>query len=311
MANWYVKRGSETAGPLTQERLKELASQGRIQNTDLIRKGEAGSFVEARQIPGLLPKNEDDFESISSSSQPAPKKKNTALIVILAILGGGGTLFIIILLALLLPAIQQAREAARRSQSKNNLKQIGLALHNYHEVHRVFPPGGTAKTDGTPYHSWQTYILPFMDQASHYNRINFDQPWSAPENRPHFQKEIKAYLNPNIDEKVSPAGLGLSHYVGNAELLKTNGDFSIRDITDGSSNTIMAIETGENFKPWGDPTNIDKPVNILGPGRITSFSQGSHVLMGDGSVRFVSENTDPAVLEALGTPGGGEIVGEF
>jgi len=309
MANWYVKRGSETAGPLTQERLKELASQGRIQDTDLIRKGEAGSFVEARQIPGLLP-NEDDFESISTSSQPAPKKKNTALIVILIILGGGGFLFSI-LLALLLPAIQQAREAARRSHSKNNLKQIGLALHNYHDVHEVFPPGGIAKTDGTPYHSWQTFVLPFIGQAPLYNRINFDQPWSTPENQPHFQQEIQEYLNPTLDERTSPNGLGLSHYVANEKTLGTNSSLRMRHITDGTSNTILAFETGEDLKAWGDPTNFGSPGDFIGPHRKKAFFGGTQVLMGDGSVRFVSENTDPAVLEALSTPRGGEMIGEF
>lgn len=74
MANWYVKRGSETAGPLTQQRLKELATEGRIKDTDLIRKGEDGSFIEAHQIPGLLP--DEDFETVSSSREPATKKIN-------------------------------------------------------------------------------------------------------------------------------------------------------------------------------------------------------------------------------------------
>lgn len=310
MVNWYVKRGEEIAGPLTRERVKELADQGKIQETDLIRKGEDTAFVEAGQIPGLLPE-EDDFESAATSSQPAQKKNNTVLILVLAILGGGGILVILILMALLLPAIQQARDAARRSTSKNNLKQIGLALHNYHDSHRVFPPGGTAKSDGTPYHSWQTYILPFMEQAPLYNRIDFDQPWSAPENQVFFKQNIPQYLNPQIPDKTSPEGLALSHYVANSQALNANSHLQIREIRDGTSNTILAFESGKKFKPWGDPTNFGKPADYLGSGHKPAFRGGSHVLMGDGSVRFVSENIDPAVLKALSTPAGGEVVGEF
>ncbi|WP_298866700.1 DUF4339 domain-containing protein, partial [uncultured Gimesia sp.] len=129
MANWYVKRGSQTAGPLTLERLKELATQGKIQNTDQVRKGEEGQFQQAGQIPGLIPAKDseawDEFEANtqSQSQTTAPKKNNTALIVILAIFAGGGLLIIPILIALLLPAVQQARNAARRSTSKNNLNR--------------------------------------------------------------------------------------------------------------------------------------------------------------------------------------------
>jgi len=90
------------------------------------------------------------------------------LLVVIAIIG--------VLVALLLPAVQQAREAARRSQCKNNLKQIGLALHNYHDIYNTLPPGGI----GTFYISWFVSILPQTDQAPMYNQFNFnDQAYSG------------------------------------------------------------------------------------------------------------------------------------
>ena len=101
-------------------------------------------------------------------SNGGPKRGFTLieLLVVIAIIA--------ILIALLLPAVQQAREAARRSNCKNNLKQIGLALHNYHETHSIFPPGyvGTAynSTAGSKI-AWSAMILPFVDQANLYNQI--------------------------------------------------------------------------------------------------------------------------------------------
>ena len=150
-----------------------------------------------------------------------------------------------------------------------------------------------------------------MDQAPLYNRINIHQPWTTPENRKHFTQVIPDYLHPSVEETVSPDGLALSHYIGNELLLETNGNTRFRDITDGASTTIMAIESGEGFKPWGDPTNIDHPANVMREGRKTSMVGGNHVLLSDGAVRFVSENIDPEVLKAMSTPNGGEAIGEF
>src|SRR5262249_6692879 len=83
----------------------------------------------------------------------------------------------LIALALLLPAIQQAREAARRSQSKNNLKQLGLALHNYHDCFSCFPPGGTFDPAARGHHGWPMLLVPYLEATPLYNQIDFRQPW--------------------------------------------------------------------------------------------------------------------------------------
>lgn len=104
-------------------------------------------------------------------SSQVPKKRGFTLIELLVVIA-----IIAILIALLLPAVQQAREAARRSQCKNNLKQIGIALHNYHDTFRMFPhnasAGGTNVTNSGP--SWLVRILPYIDQAPAYNQITFN-----------------------------------------------------------------------------------------------------------------------------------------
>ena len=211
-----------------------------------------------------------------------------------------------------------SREAARRSTSKNNLKQFAIALHNYHETYSFFPPGNTTNSDGNPSHSWQALILPYLNQKPLFNQINFDQPWNATENQPIFRTVMPVYLNPVIsvldpkqDKTTSPEGYGLSHYAGNELVLKQNQGSQIREIKDGLSNTIFAMEIGENFKPWGDPTSIGKPVQILGPGKKTSQKGGNYILMGDGAVRFITKEIDPTVLKALSTPSSGEEVREF
>jgi len=94
------------------------------------------------------------------------------LLVVIAIIA--------VLIALLLPAVQQAREAARRTQCRNNMHQIGLALHNYHDTHSCFPPGNVIGSAGWAdpgsQHSWMTQILPFLDEAALYNSYNFSRP---------------------------------------------------------------------------------------------------------------------------------------
>lgn len=104
------------------------------------------------------------------------------LLVVIAIIA--------ILIALLLPAVQQAREAARRTQCKNNLKQLGLALHNYHDVFNTFPPNGANAPSQGPScggrfnQSWLSWsgmamLLPYIEQANIYNQINFSNQWNC------------------------------------------------------------------------------------------------------------------------------------
>ena len=202
-------------------------------------------------------------------------------------------------------------EESRRTTSKNRLKQIGLALHSYHETHSLFPPGGTLTHDEKPYLSWQTFILPFIDQAELYNQLNHNYPWNHPINQSIFKTEIPLYLNPVVGETISADGLGLSHYVGNQYVMFANSNLRIRDFRDGAANTILAVESGENFKPWGDPTNFADPVTVFGSGQKSAFTGGKHILLGDGSVRFVSDKIDPALVKALSTPDGGERLNQY
>src|SRR6187200_2395721 len=108
------------------------------------------------------------------------------LLVVIAIIA--------ILIALLLPAVQQAREAARRTQCKNNLKQIGLALHNYHDTYMLFPAAHLDDLQGKPKLSWRVSILPYMDEAPRFNRYNFSDTWDGASNAALLAPAPRTYL---------------------------------------------------------------------------------------------------------------------
>ena len=240
----------------------------------------------------------------------------TVVIIVVAVVGGMSLLVCGLLVALLLPALQQAREAARRTQSKNNLKQIGLALHNYHDVHATFPPGGIYGEDGTAYHSWQSTLLPYVDSAPLYNRIDYDYPWTDPVNADLYRTVVPVYLHPSDESaQFAPDGFAASHYAGSSQVFFPNSNIRIRDILDGTANTLMAGEVGAGYKAWGDPTNVRDPADGIRVSPDTfgrdDAQLGANMLLMDGSVRYLSGDIAPDVLKALSTYDGGEQVGEF
>ncbi|MFK7777241.1 MAG: DUF1559 domain-containing protein, partial [Gimesia sp.] len=206
------------------------------------------------------------------------QKRGFTLIELLVVIA-----IIAILIALLLPAVQQAREAARRSTCKNSLKQIGLALHNYLDTHSTFPPGIT-RANQHPYAGvsgwntgkvlWSAFILPYMDQGPLYNKIDFSMPdpGKNANNADVRSVKLSIYRCPS-DPGTTGSSIGPSNYtacVGNSPLGSVSGGGSsyqnngtsvfftdsktkIRDITDGTSNTMMISEllVGSEYINYG------------------------------------------------------------
>jgi hypothetical protein len=237
-----------------------------------------------------------------------------AVLAVLLLIGCGVFAFFALAVgSLTLPAVQQARQAAEATQSRNNLKMIGLGLHNYHDTFRQFPPGGIYGEDGTAYHSWQTMLLPYVDMAPLYNSIDFDVPWTDPVNTGHFQYPVEVFLRPGVAERADAEGFAVSHYAGSSQIFVPNGQVKLSTITDGTSNTILVGEVAAGFKRWGDPTNVRDPADGLLHDANTfgavNLERGTvDFLLGDGSVRAISTNIDPDVLKALATPDGGEQI---
>ncbi|WP_437230940.1 DUF1559 domain-containing protein [Planctomicrobium sp. SH661] len=299
------------------------------------------------------------------------------LLVVIAIIA--------VLIALLLPAVQQAREAARRSQCKNNLKQLVLGLHNYHDTYRVFPPGSfkigstTAPSRGTGL-SFHASLLPYIDQAPLYSKFNFNAiAWDT--NRDLAVTPISVFLCPsgsvrysNHPSELSSASSKLSttHYLGvlgpyggsgtpvnpvtgsvypyTAEanyggyssegILVWGESKSMRDVTDGSSNTLLLAESSSNsldmqsccFRTWMRGTTDDNSRPCITGARSIRYAPnaatpvissptfnhmmfnsghtgGIQVGMADGAVSFLSDNIDMTVYRSLSTRSSGEVTG--
>lgn len=203
-------------------------------------------------------------------------------------------------------------QVVRRMISVNNLKQVGLAVFYYQEAHHAYPPGGTIDQRGQMRHGWQSLILPYLEQNALYERIDFAVPWDDPRNAPAFQTIIGHYSNPYPGvPKRDAAGYALSYYTGNAYVLGGAHPRTPEEITDGTSNTILAGEVAEGSKPWGHPANWRDPALGINrsPNGFGSFSPGgANVLFADGMVKFVKSTVDPKILKALGTPAGGEKI---
>jgi prepilin-type processing-associated H-X9-DG protein len=207
--------------------------------------------------------------------------------------------------ALLLPAVQSARTAARRAQSVNNMKQIGLAMHNFHSSFNTFPAAAICDQDGKPLLSWRVAILPYIEQQALYNEFHLDEPWDSEHNKTLIDKMPRIYAIPN-----APAPDGQTYYqvfVDNGALFDVSEGIGLEKVTDGTSNTILCVEAGKSV-PWTKPEDItydpEKPLPKLG----NHFPGGFNAGFADGSVKFIKHTIDMDTLRALITRDGGEVV---
>jgi len=202
------------------------------------------------------------------------------------------------------PAVVAARGAAERAARFNNLKQIGLACHNYHDVYRKLPQDIVGK-DGKPLLSWRVQLLPFLEQQALYDRFRLDEPWDSPNNK-RLLGESSSVFRIHPDDKSGKTRL-LAFSGEGAGL--TGQTLSFADIRDGLSNTILAVEAGEDKAvPWTKPEDIpfdpENPKTGLG----TLPPGGFVALLFDGSVRTLSSAIDAETLKALITRSGGESI---
>jgi prepilin-type N-terminal cleavage/methylation domain-containing protein len=296
------------------------------------------------------------------------------LLVVIAIIA--------VLIALLLPAVQQAREAARRTQCKSGLKQIGLALHNYHDTFNAFPSGDVSAPNGLGNRRpWMIAILPNLDQAALFNLFDTDfgkagavtlNVYRCPSDTVSGLWAASNFSRSNYVGCFSPDGTMVdkeaytsgrwtydagsqSNPATNKAIFNFNTSRLMRDVIDGTSNTVFASELISGASGSNDPRGVwasdwgDQYVHMIGPnssapdiiwsavgtwcptpnppqapctGTGTSWSEerygarsrhtgGVHTLMGDGAVRFISNNINMPTWIALASIAGSEVIGDF
>src|SRR5262249_42665396 len=199
---------------------------------------------------------------------------------------------------------------AGRRQSSNNLKQIALAFHNYHDAMQHLPTHAIYSKDGkTPLLSWRVAILPYIEQDGLYKQFKQDEPWDSPHNKKLIGMMPRIYMsfgNPN-----APKEEGKTYYVvftGPKTAFDGNKKFKLVDFTDGTSNTGLIFEAKDSVI-WTKPDDLvlpkegDKLPELGG-----MFKTGMNMAFADGSVRWVRKDINPKTLRAVITPQGGEAI---
>ncbi|QDV19211.1 hypothetical protein Pan153_38760 [Gimesia panareensis] len=208
------------------------------------------------------------------------------------------------LVSTILPAVLQARAAARRSVSKNNIKHIMLALYNYHDRYHHFPPAVVMGPDGKTPHSWRVELLPYLDQQALYNEYRMNEPWDSAHNLKIAKTVVPVFQNPNSEK---PANASYFAVVGEGTAFGNQKGVSFKDITDGTSNTIAIVEAKRDI-PWTKPEDISydgKKLPAFG-GYFENPATGGapatniyFVGLCDGSVRMLTDHTEESFLKAL------------
>jgi hypothetical protein len=230
--------------------------------------------------------------------------------------GGIGTLLSIpLLIGLLLPAVSKVRDAAARTQDANNMRVIGLGLHNQHDSNAMmFGPyaqdmGAGKMNTGL---SWRVGLLPYVEEAFLYQRFNTREPWDGPTNKPLSNKVVKAYVTPFDGPEQARTSTNTPYrvfYSGGALFNEDGSGVTLASVSDGTANTIMVVHAREQV-PWAAPRDFKydakAPLPALGHPRM---SGGTPVLMVDGSVRFVSDKVSEKTLRAAITRAGGDPLG--
>jgi Protein of unknown function (DUF1559) len=186
--------------------------------------------------------------------------------------------------------------AGARNQSANNLKQIGLALHNYHDKHGVLPAAAIVDKKGKPLLSWRVAILPYIEQDNLYKQFKLDEPWDSEHNMKLAKVRVRVYELP-YDPKP-----GITHYrafVGNSAAFDVIQGTKFTQFTDGTSNTILAFEAAEGV-PWTKPDEIEfDPQKPMLPHLRFEGDKVCQLLFVDGSVRAVPKTLAENVLKLL------------
>jgi prepilin-type processing-associated H-X9-DG protein len=207
------------------------------------------------------------------------------------------------------------REAVRRSNCVNNLMQIGIALQNYHDTYKSFPPAYFADADGTPIHSWRVMLLPFFESDEMkrtYKQYDMSEPWNGPHNRRLASQIPYVYRCPS--SQAPHDDTSYVAIVGDETGWPTSRPINVREFSDGLSNTIAIVEVANAGIHWMEPRDLTLEQASVGIGPSETkehiwspHRDGANCLFFDSSVHFLSNEISPTLLRALLTANGGEV----
>jgi hypothetical protein len=212
------------------------------------------------------------------------------------------------ILPVIVAPLQAARGAATRAQQMNTLKQLGLAMHNYHDTHRAFPPAAFRDKAGKPLLSWRVHVLPYIDEADLYKQFRLDEPWDSEHNQKLIEKMPKLYESTRVrgvdkGKTTFVVPVGKDTIFGGAEGMK------IQKITDGTSNTILMLESdAKHAVIWTKPDDIEIDPKDPARGLFADERKQILVLIADGSVRGLRLPKLGEALYHMLTATGGEPV---
>jgi hypothetical protein len=218
--------------------------------------------------------------------------------------GPGGALMVAGMLA---PAMQKIRAAAGTTESLNNLKQIALALHNYHSTYGHFPPAVVYSKDGKrPLYSWRVELLPFLEEQALYSEFHRDEPWDSPHNKKLAARMPKVFSLPG-----APALPGKTYYqvfTGPGTAFAGPQGSRIADFTDGTSNTLLVVEAARPAT-WTEPADLSYSDNQDPRRQVGGRGDKFQAVMADGRALLVPKSISEASLRAAILPADGKPPG--
>lgn len=211
---------------------------------------------------------------------------------------------------LLAPAFAEAQDAALTAEAVNKLKQIALAMHNFHDTFRTFPPGPFPRNDaGRPNLSWRVYLLPFLEQKKLFDQFHFDEPWDSEHNLKLAAQMPECYRAPGVALKDPRLTTYVLPYGKKTIWPGENKSIGFRDIIDGTSNTIMALETTpEAAVIWTKPEDWEFDLQQPFKGLKLDAKGTVKAALVDGSVHRIPKTLDPEMMRRLIERNDGQVV---
>jgi RNA polymerase sigma factor (sigma-70 family) len=210
------------------------------------------------------------------------------------------------------PAKEDEKAAEKKEQvrlrSAENLSQLAMAMHRYHDEHGCFPPAAITNKDEVPLLSWRVRLLPYLGLGELYQQFHLDEPWDSKHNKALLAKMPKVYF-PEGAATDDPHTTYYQVLVGKSTIFEPKEKVAVIDIPDGTVSTILIVEA-KAAVPWTRPSDLpyapDKQVPEMGG----ISKKGFNVATADGSVRFLKQDIDQNLLHALITRDGGELIDE-